>query len=694
MKNKFKILLKFGWFLILFVGSSHLSLAQVQDTTRLPDIIEDQLENLTEANEDNTSEDDTYLQDMNFFLKNKINLNYADEGLLQQLQLLTPVQINNLIAYRNLFGNFISIYEIQAIPTWNISMIRRILPYITVDEKIDLFNSFGKRFKNGNHTLLVRGTQILEKQKGYLLDPDSVKNYYPGSPHKLLVRYKYKFGNLLQYGFTAEKDAGEQFFKGAQKQGFDFYSAHLFVRNLGIIKSLAVGDFSVNMGQGLTQWQSLSFARGALSTKRQSDVLRPYNSAGEIAFHRGAGITLKKNNWEATGFGSFRKVDASFNPADTMDIEDYISSLYNTGYHRTANEIAGKGALSQTAFGGNVNYKAERFHIGANAIHFSFDHPLIKNPVLYNQYALNGKKFNNYSVDYSFNYKNVHFFGEAAIDKNQNEALVNGLVVSANSRVDLSFLHRKISRAYESLYTSAFTQNTLPVNESGFYSSINIAPTDKLNFFAYVDIFKFPWLKYRVDAPSYGKEYMVQMTYSPSRQAEFYSRYSTRNKGINYNPENLTLNPVVGKGKQELRVQFKYALDRTFTFRSRVDLSWFDKRGNNPQNGFLTYFDVIYKPLFKALSGNVRLLYFETDGYDARLYAFENDVLYGYSIPMFNGKGYRYYLNVSYKATKNLQFWCRFAQTIYSDREKVGSGLDESLGNKRSELKLQAQFSF
>ena len=83
----------------------------------------------------------------------------------------------------------------------------------------------------------MRATQVLEKSRGYLLDSSKAKNFYPGSPQKILVRYKYIFKNLLQYGVTAEKDAGEQFFKGGQKTGFDFYSAHFFVRNLGIIKS-------------------------------------------------------------------------------------------------------------------------------------------------------------------------------------------------------------------------------------------------------------------------------------------------------------------------------------------------------------------------------------------------------------------------------------------------------------------------
>src|SRR5205085_8420550 len=110
-------------------------------------------------------------------------------------------------------------------------------------------------------------------------------------------RYKYAYKDLLQYGITGEKDAGEEFFKGSQIQVFDFYSAHFFLHNPGMIRTLALGDYTVNMGQGLIQWQGLAFKKGTDITgiKRQSAVLRPYNSAGEVNFHRGAGITIAKN---------------------------------------------------------------------------------------------------------------------------------------------------------------------------------------------------------------------------------------------------------------------------------------------------------------------------------------------------------------------------------------------------------------
>ena len=209
---------------------------------------------------------------------------------------------------------------------------------------------------------------------------------------------------------------------------------------------------------------------------------------------------------------------------------------------------------------------------------------------------------------------------------------------------------------------------------------------DYLRIDAYADFYHFPWLKYRVDAPSSGNDYMIQLTYKPNKQVEIYTRYHTERKAINYNPYDLTLNPVIVKPKQGLRTQFSYKLNPIFTFRSRVELSWFDKKGDASQNGFLTYLDILYKPVLKPFSGNIRLQYFETDGYDSRLYAYEDDVLYSYSIPVFYDKGYRYYINVNYDINKRISVWARFAQTVYPDKNTIGSGLDLINGHhKKSE---------
>ncbi len=457
---------------------------------------------------------------------------------------------------------------------------------------------------------------------------------------------------------------------------------------------MAIGDFAVNLGQGLIQWQSLAFNKGAdiVNVKRQSDILRPYNSAGEIVFNRGAGITLKKNNWEATAFVSNRKLDAGFD-VDTLAFEEVVSSLRTSGYHRTVNEVAGKNAQRQLSFGGNINFSDDRFHLGVNAVHYDFDHAISKADYLYNKYAIAGKHAGNYSVDYSYTFKNIHFFGEAAADEGLDKAFVNGLLISTDSRVDMSFLYRNISKGYQSLYANAFTESTLPTNESGFYSGITIKPADFLRIDAYADFYHFPWVKYRRDAPTSGNDYMVQVTYKPNRQVEVTARYKAENKPINFNPDLLTLNPVVAKVKQALRTQFSFKPGASFVFRSRAELCWFDKKGDDPQNGFLIYTDLIYKPLMKPFSGNIRFLYFETDGYNSRIYTYENDVLFSYSTPVFFDKGYRYYLNANYDITKKIAVWAKVSQTIYPGKKAMGSGLDLINGNKKTELKFQMLYT-
>lgn len=677
----------------IFIAAPFCLLAQVPEIPT--GTLEQQLETITEINDDNETEDDSFLQQLQQFLKDPLNLNTADASLLKELVILSPVQIQNFISYRNLFGKFISIYELQAVPGWDMRTIQRLRPYITITNSQSIITSFKERLGGGTNTVLIRVSQVLEKSKGYKSDAGTANNFYPGSPQKLFLRYKYQYKNLLQFGVVGEKDAGEDFFKGSQKHGFDFYSAHLFARNIGIIKSLAVGDFTVNLGQGLTQWQNLAFKKGpdVTNIKRQLSVLRPYNSAGEINFHRGIGITLSKNNWETTLFASYKKIDANF-VVDTLNNEAYISSLQTSGLHRTKSEVEDKGVQQQLAVGGNLAYANSNLHFGINAIQYHFKFPVNKSAEPYNLYSLSGKNLGNYSIDYSYTFKNLHFFGEAATTNHFNKAFINALIISLDAKVDMSLLYRNISPQYQSLYTNAFTENTYPTNEKGIYSGISIRPNDSWRIDAYADFYKFPWLKYLVDVPSVGTDYMLQATYRPNKELEMYVRYRSETKSKNYNPDILALSPVINKPRKNARMQVSYRINPEVTLRNRLDIVWFDKNGRSAQNGFLSYADIIYKPMLKKYSANLRLQYFETDGYDSRMYAYENDVLYSYSIPVFYDKGFRYYVNFNYDLNRKITIWLRWAQTIYKDKTAIGSGLDEIAGNKKSEIKMQVQYLF
>ncbi|MFT3747818.1 MAG: helix-hairpin-helix domain-containing protein [Agriterribacter sp.] len=664
--------------------------AQTQPATGM----EQQLENITEQNEDAETTDDSWIQQMENFKRHPLNLNTASVNDLQDMQILTPLQIESFITYRKLLGKLISIYELQAVPEWDIPTIQKLLPYITITNAATIAEDFRNRLKKGDHSILLRYSITPEQSDGYSAK-DSGQSYYAGDPSRMTIRYKYQYKNLLQYGITAGKDAGETFFNGSSKYGFDFYSFHFFARNIGIIKSVALGDYTVNMGQGLIYWQGLAFGKGgdAVNIKRQSAVLKPYNSSGYYYFNRGAAITAGIKQWQATGFFSLRKLDANLTSTDTLS-EDIASSIHVSGYHRTQGEIEDKSSLQLISYGGNVKYMNNKWQIGLNAVQYQFNTIIQKKEVLYNLYAFSGKSWLNYSADYSFTYHNLHFFGETAFDKNNNMAAINGLLVSADRKVDMMFLYRNISAKYQSLYGNAFTVNTLPTNEKGLYAGINIRPVYKIKINAYTDLFSFPWLKYRVDAPSRGQEYFIQCIYTPSKQAEVSTRYRSMNKAINNKSATNALNEVANFSNRSWRTQINYQLNTVWSIRQRFELLWYTKENEDPEKGFLSFFDIFFKPKMNKLGMNARLQYFESDSYNSRLYAYENDVLFYYAVPVFYDKGVRYYLNIKYNILKSASVWIKWGQSIYSNKTSIGSGLDEITGNKKSEIRILLSADF
>lgn len=678
--------------IILFTFNIHYS-PFILHAQEIPSSAEQKLENLT-ALEDVETEDDSYWQQLVRFRKNPMNLNTASADDLKELVVITPLQIENLLIYRRLFGNLISIYELQAIPAWDINTIKKIQPFVTTETTVSLPETASVRLKGGEHSLILRYSQIIEKQKGFT-NPHIGNSYYLGSPQRYFFRYQYRYKDLLQFGVLGDKDAGEQFFKGVQKYGFDYYSFHLIVRKLGIIQSLVVGDFTVNMGQGLIQWQSLAFRKNAdvLGIKRQSMLLRPYHSAGEYNFHRGVGVTLGKGRVSATLFGSVRKITANF-VADTVSYEDYISSFSTSGYHRTPSEVADRNKLKQLTWGASLSYRSTRWRVNINTIQFQFSERVEKRPEPYNYFAVYGKNWGNYSIDYNYTYRNLHFFGEAAVDKNFNKAFVNGMLVSVDPKVDLVLLHRHINQAYQAINGNAFLENTYPTNERGLFTGITIRPQTAWRLDAYMDIYSFPWLKYLVDAPTKGKDYLLQVMYTPNRQLEIYSRYRNETKQSNADDNTTVTNFLVSIPRQNWRTQIAYKVNNFLTVRSRVELLWYDKESEKREEGFLGFFDLIYNPPLKPFSANLRLQYFESDSYDSRIYSFENDVLYYFSIPAFYDKGFRYYININYNLSRRITFWIKWGQYRYSNRQTIGSGLDEIKGSHKSEIRVMTRIIF
>ena len=102
--------------------------------------------------------------------------------------------------------------------------------------------------------------------------------------------------------------------------------------------------------------------------------------------------------------------------------------------------------------------------------------------------------------------------------------------------------------------------------------------------------------------------------------------------------------------------------------------------------GYLIYQEAQIKLLKWLENITLRFGLFDIPDYASRIYVYEPEVLYGYSVPAFQGKGMRTCLVLKIRISRKFDIWMRGGLTRYSDRNEVGTGLDLTQGNIRGEL--------
>ncbi|NMD00932.1 MAG: helix-hairpin-helix domain-containing protein, partial [Bacteroidales bacterium] len=479
-----------------------LSAQEVKPNQSSEEIIENYIEEIS-SNTDKEVDLTTLYEDLTFYLNEPLNLNTATKDELDKLQLLSDFQINSLLQYIKDFGQLYSIYELLNVNGFNEEYVRLILPFVTV-QKVDPFLSYDpkKAIKYGRHKVFIRTQRVLQEQQGFSPISDSAlaaspNSRYLGNPMHYYVRYNYTYKNKVSWGFTADKDPGEEFFKGTQKRGFDFYSAHLLVKDIGPIKTIVLGDYYAQFGQGLVMWSGYTFGKSSMvtNTRKRAQGLKKYSSADENLFLRGAGITLRYKKFDLTTFASYKKIDANMSLVDSITGEaEEVTSLQTSGLHSIPSEIQDRKALGETIIGGNLSFNSTYFRLGMTGLTYSYSAPLIKNPTVYNQYDFSGKQNSNVGIDYQFIIKNVTLFGEAAMSQNGGKAFLNSMLFSLSPQTSMAILHRHYERDYQALYAQTFGENSKIQNEDGMYIGTTILPYSRWRVSAYYDIFSFPWL--------------------------------------------------------------------------------------------------------------------------------------------------------------------------------------------------------
>lgn len=660
-----------------------------------------------------------------YYKAHPLNLNRTKKEELADLLLLTDIQINNLLKHREKNGYLISIYELQSIDGFDLNTIKKITPFVFVSDNFNsAFFSTKEMLKDGRHEFVTRFQRILEPQAGYHVS-DSIKNvkpnsYYLGSPNRIFARYSFQYNNNVSFVLAGEKDAGEDFHFGGSKidsiplsngttnkraeyrqtKGFDFYSGHIAVRNIKFIKTLVVGDYQATFGQGLTLWQGFGFGKSAaiMSIKRSATGIKPYRSFDENRFFRGAAGTFRIKDFELTGLASFKKMDANAIIADTLSNGEIdvigVSSLEMSGIHNTNSLMQDKGIINQTVLGGNLAYNKRNLHIGATAQNMNLSAELIKSPSVYNKFDFQGKSNFVGGVDYNYVFRNANLFGEFSASSNGGKAFCQGLIVALDPKLTFTAHYRNFDKNFQNLFGSAVSENTLPQNEKSIYLGMEAKIFKSLTLFIYLDQYKFTWLKSTASAPSAGRDLFAQLNYTPTKKIDMYFRFRHRTKFVNSTEDNFYdyLEPFI-------QYNYRYNLSAQITpdikFKSRVEYTHIDRSSAADEDGVAFVQDLIYKKMKFPLTFTLRYAVFDTKSFDSRLYTYENDVLYSYSVPALYYKGQRAYFIINWDITRNFEVWVRVASTIYDNQLIQSEGsLNQIDSEHKTELKLQARLKF
>ncbi len=653
--------------------ASILLLVVASFAQNLSEGVQYELENLLENTlaEDETRDVEQLLNDLQLRREHPVNMNEASKTDLAGLYFLSPFQINSLLDYREKYGQILSVYEIATIDGFNQKLALLLGGFVTFDP---VAKSGGSQ-KQSRHEILLRGIRLLEKQAGF------TNGKYLGSPEKLYMRYRFSSTSVLA-GFVAEKDAGEPFLKGNNREGFDFYSGFAQARAGKV--TITIGDYVVQFGQGLAAWQGFSLGKSTEATQvaRFGQGIKPYSSTDENNFMRGTALDWKIGKWQFQPFISFKTFDAN---TDSVDGEKVFTSIQTSGLHRTASEIADKNSVTSFVAGMHIGLQSNNISIGLTGVHTQYQYPLVRSDDLYNRFLFAGNHLNNISADYRWSINRLFAFGELAGNFSRGVAALNGFLFQPVDQVEISALYRSFGRHYNSPFSSAFAENSRINDEQGLYIGTKIHPAARVSLYMYADFFQYKWIKYTTAAPGHGREYLVQANYQSGKNSEFYIRYFYEVKPVKISTQNMKENR--DQVRQSVRVQFSGQLSPQVKVKTRGEQSFY--RHDHYSSGYFISQDVGFHSSLLPLSLFARLAYFNTDDYDSRIYSYENDLLYQFSVPAFYSEGIRSYLVGKVKICEKAEFWFKVSRSWFFDVDSLGSGYGLIESNKRTELKFQ-----
>ena len=659
--------------------------AQNPSQSLIEDIFEDLSVNNSVDNAVNEPNWENELEELSVRLHEPVDLNRATRQQLEQFPFLSDIQIEHLLAYIYVHGQMETLYELQLIEDMDKQTIQYLLPFVCI-KAINNESSFRWKtmlksaMKYGKNEVLTRLDIPFYKRKGY-------EHTYLGPSVYNSVKYSFRYSDRLYAGVVAEKDAGEPFGALHNRYGYDYYSFYLLLKDCGRLKALAVGNYRLSFGQGLVM--STDYLMGktiyASSFNNRSAGIKRHSSTDEYNYFRGVATTVAlTKRLSVSAFYSHRNMDGVVTDGE-------ITSVYKTGLHRSRKEADKKNLLTSQLTGGNVSYQQNHIRLGITGVYYVFNRLYEPELTGYSKYNIHGNHFYNLGIDYAYRWRRFSFQGETAIGK-QGWASLNRLQYSPVQDIQFMLIHRFYSYDYWAMYAHSFGEGSTVQNEQGYYVGLETTPFSHWRFFVSFDLFSFPWKKYRINKPSRGTDGLIQATFTPRTNLSMYLkyRYKQKERDLTGSKGTLTL-PIF---HHQLRYRLNYSLNDVFSSRTTLDYNHFHSQDRAATKGYQVTQMISSQLPWTRLFADVQGSYFCTDDYDSRVYVSEKGLLYTFYTPSFQGRGFRCAVRLRYELNKHWLFITKFGETIYLNRNEIGSGNDLIYGNKKADIQMQLRIKF
>ena len=566
-----------------------------------------------------------------------IDLNHTSDEELSRLYFLSPQQIDEILAYADRHP-FVSLYELRLIPSLADYEIRDLLPFVTIksdglsdyrgSDKLKLYPK--EVFAHARHEVLAR------------VDARDIEGYEGTDPVYVSTRYKFDFRRRVTFGAQLRRPAG-----GAARDLQ--YGAYIQLRDIvPHLHTVVGGNFQASFGQGLVLAPVFHAgkSRYVSSAGRQNNGLRYYSSVDGQSLH-GAGATLR---WE---WGKQTRLD--------------VSALYSMT--RTNDSVR------HHLIGANLTFRHKRLEFQLTGIENLYTDSIYPyRNTAYNAHYFRGRSQAVLGASARYNHGWFDAFAELATAQSSNSQIYKfsnprwGIALIAGSRfypttgVALIALYRYYSPFFDNALGYAFSETSRIGDENGGYLGFDISRLRNWRFLGYGDIFYFSGPKYGIPtSPTLGYDAMAEAQYhSPLRQSPFAITVRLRAKKKETSVYSARVQADVTRG--------------AWSFRTTADANLQILKSSNPQipYGLSIAQDISYdfqSPMSHyhlPISLRLRLQGFDVREWDNRIYLYEHDVLYAFSIPATYGLGGRAYLCLRWQIIPQLSLYFKLSETVYA----------------------------